>query len=496
MTVLLLLLVALGSCNTPEKRGIDMLIQKWSTAPNDTLKLACARFIKENMTDQSGEKLVFYNIRTKEEVDIRLDTITNEHSLNDILLSHNLTFRSICMPDSITANAAFIEQNINNAIDDWQRYPWNKKVPFDVFLNFLLPYKVMNEYPENWRGFFHNMYRDSLAQYAKVYLSGSPDKRYEMTDELYYSILVGNVGKWFSYNPGYTKLTNTASLSEMMCIREGDCFNWSYLNVYILRSLGIPATIDAVPLWGSKNGGHASDVFYHENGKLEPADGRKFERPAKVIRWSFKRKNVWTDSIKPVIGHDLFLLSELQHDHWYDVTDEYTRTANIAYQLPLEKRKGRYAYICVYNYGAWQPVFYGVIDTCGSALFRNMGCDMLYRIGVPRGNNFELLDDLFLVDSSGERRALPNPAPQRASLSLQKVNSGSGAFVKKGRFYELQGLDMKKHWRSLGTKMCDQDSVILFKNVAACSLYQLADMGSRKRLERIFSYKDGLQKWW
>jgi len=44
------------------------------------------------------------------------------------------------------------------AYDVWENNQWGKKIPEDIFLNFLLPYASLNERRDNWRKDFKNRF--------------------------------------------------------------------------------------------------------------------------------------------------------------------------------------------------------------------------------------------------------------------------------------------------------------------------------------------------
>lgn len=486
-------------CSEKEKIqfNIDKLITKYEQNSKDSLQLMCAKFLKENMSDLSSEKLTFYNVKTNKEKDICLDTISSEKSLNAILAKYNLTYKTTIIPDSLFLSTDLIENNINKAIADWNRYPWNKNVPKDVFLNFLLPYKIFNENPDDWRNYFFNKYRDSISGLSSKYSFDTSNIYIKDPNELYYRIIVNEVGKWFEYKTNFRKLSQAPSLNELMCIKQGDCFQTGYLSTYILRALGIPSGIDLIPLWGSKNSGHAMEVFWDGKGKMNTPIGRSFERPSKVFRLSFKKQNLWRDSIHPFIGKDNFLLPQLQHNHWLDVTHEHTSTTNIVYHLPDTIHNIKYAYICVFNYGTWQPVFWGKVDANNNAIFSNMGCQMLYQVAIPKDGSYEILGDLFMVDSIGKKisNLLPNLS-KKITMNLSKFNTGTSSFVKKGKQYELDMFNKEGQWQILSVQSCTKDSIITIKNVPSNSFYRLLETTGNRKLERIFSYTAGKQQWW
>ncbi len=389
-----------------------------------------------------------------------------------------------------------IEKNISKAIDDWHKYPWNKNIPKNIFLNYLLPYKIFDENPEDWRSYFYEKYKDSLNKHINNYVLDTSNFYNKDPNELYYQIIVNETGNWFVYNAEYPRLCNAPSFNELMCLRQGDCLRTAYLNTYILRAMGMPCAIDIVPWWGSRNGWHANEVFWDGKNRMRTPSDRSFDRPAKVFRLSFKQQNTWKDSIQPFIGKDSFLLPNLQHNHWQDVTGEHTATKDITYHLPDTLKNIQYAYICVCNYGEWKLIFWGKVDITNTAKFRNMGCQILYQVALPHNNTYELTGNIFMVDSCGNTSyRLPNFSIKQ-NMVVSKINTGALSYVKKDEKYCLYMLTANNKWQVLQTQDCKKDSTITITNMPSNAFYKLSKVNASQNLERIFTYKGGKQIWW
>ncbi|MGJ1195275.1 transglutaminase domain-containing protein [Sphingobacterium spiritivorum] len=481
------------SCQNNEKVNFDKLIQKYSIDKKDSLKLQCLMFIKENMGDIKSEIPVFYN-ENGTKIDFRLDTITSENSLNKILINKKIVFSSNVIKDSDFLPTNLLEENIDKAISDWQKYPWNKNVPKDVFFNYLLPYKILNEKPDNWRFRLFQKYKDSILNY-------------QLKDEndggKLYMTLRNEAWSWLEYTGNFTRLTRSPSSSELLAIKKGECFELSHLMVYIARSAGIPATIDIVPMWGKTNGSHASEVFYgpiKEKDKIKgygfhPPDVFKF--PAKVFRISFKKTNLWTDSIKPVMNNkNYYLPNFLKSDHMLDVTHEHTQTLDLVYKFEKAQDK-TFAYICVSSYGKWKPIFYGNITSNGEyANFKNMAADIAYHIAVPDGSGFKLVGKPFILDSLNNITYSSPDFRKTVNIHTKRINIGEKSWVKRNRKYTLKFLNQNNVWQELSTKSCQADSILNFSDVPSGAFLILEEKESKKRLARMFLYKNGKQIWY
>ncbi|MDR3219020.1 MAG: hypothetical protein LBU22_08620 [Dysgonamonadaceae bacterium] len=467
----------------------EKALESYYGLPEDSLQREALRFLLRNMEDQTAEIPVFSNFMTDSIVDLRFDTIANEAHLRSIIKGQKLIVSKKTIPDRQIIDSHVLVGNINRAFQTWNAYPWAKRVPKDVFLNYLLPYKVYGEKPADWRSFFQSKYKPIMDSI----ISRQIEMNVESSNELYYKILVDEVGQWFKYDTHALHLTRFPGFEELMLSKRGECNRWSYLNVFILRSLGIPATVDIIPVWGRKNASHTTEVFWDdETGKFRTPSGRELFFPAKVFRYSFKKQNMWSDSIQPFVDANHFLLEYLQHNHWSDVTHEHTKTVNIQYTLN-EQTDSNIAYICVFNYGEWVPVYWGKINGKTKVSFVNMGAEILYRIAIPYHNSYKIISKVFKADDAGNLIYYLPDSKHKVDMALHKVNTGSDSWVKRGEKYELSMLDANGDWKQVETRICDGDSSLIFKNVPGKTLYKLLAVNEKKRLERIFTYENDAQ---
>jgi hypothetical protein len=270
-----------------------------------------------------------------------------------------------------------------------------------------------------------------------------------------------------------------------MELKSADCLGWSYLNVMLLRAFGIPSSIDIIPLWGRKNGSHSTEVFWDSDlQKFRTASGRELYYPAKVFRYTYKIRNIWKDSIEPYINNEYFILDLLKNNHLIDVTHEHTKTANIEYQYNTDKS---FAYICVYNYGMWVPVYYGRNES-GKFAFKNMGTELCYRIALPGKTRYEIISPVFKVDSAGEKIFYKPDHNKLIAMKLSKLNTGKSAWVDSGKVYNLYFHDEKGGWMLHSRQKCGENPLLIFHNVPSGTLYLLQENENGRHLERPFTY--------
>ncbi len=475
------------SCTGNEKKlNWDELIQKYSQKKEDSLHLAAALFLKGNTNDIISDNIIFYNKETGKAQDFRIDTISSEASLLHLLDQQNLNYKTETVSDGDILSNELLEKNIDQAINAWKKYPWNSNVSRQQFLEYLLPYKILDEYPDDWRVYFSEKYRaciDSLVQ-----VRATPHTVYER-------LILKDAVQWFAYGDHFVSLTNAPSFRELMCSKMGECSRFARLYTYILRAAGIPATIDYVPKWGSGNAGHAEVVFVDSTGSMNTYEKKRLGHSAKVFRITIRNKHQWTDSIAPILAGYDFQPTFLKNNHWEDVTHEHNPTADVEYIFP-DSLSLPFAYICVYNYGKWEPVFWGQCKN-GKTVFKNMGCHMLYRVALPDKNaGYKPVGNVFKLDSMGRLLCIRFNTRKVLTLAANKLNSGAHSWVKCGENYTLYYLDKESQWNPVGSKTCLKDSVLRFSKVPADALYRLVKDNGNRRLERIFSYENNKQVWW
>jgi hypothetical protein len=496
---LCIILCVFISCGT--KDPYALLIKKYSASPADSLKLQAVSFLKENSNDMTAEIPVFFEQGTGKEVDIRLDTITSEESLLCILQKHKLLYASKVIPEMEAVNTRFLEQQIEMAFSVWNKYPWSMNISKEVFFNYLLPYKVYGEKPENWRSYFASKYNkakiDSLI--SNPIWNKHPDwviseKNPPLSKVVAYLSIMDayNTSKIFSYGYPSIHFSHYPSISELLAFKKGSCLGGSYFSTYLFRSIGIPSTVDIVPEWGSRNGNHATSVFWRTNDSIAKALDHT---PAKVLRYCFKKQKTWSDSIKPFVNEKTFMLDLLKHDHWLDVTHEHTQTTDITYKFENKANLPKFAYLCVYDYGSWNPIWWGKIVK-NNVVFKNMGKDILYHIALPKDTGFNLVGRPFLLNSLGATNYFNPENKILQKLILKRINKGKEAYIKKADKYSLLYLDEKNNWNLVATKRCKQDSLITFSAVPHNAVYLLKRLSATTRMERPFIYIEGKQIWY
>lgn len=144
--------------------------------------------------------------------------------------------------DLRSMKSSFLTQQVALAFDARNRYPWAKAVPYELFLNDVLPYVVMNETREDWRSDFVKRF----------------DKYVSDCTTLEEAIIAVNRNIRDEVQVDYNTQREKPDQSPFESIRQGmaSCSGLSILLVDAFRSVGIPARVAGTPNWHDNRGNH------------------------------------------------------------------------------------------------------------------------------------------------------------------------------------------------------------------------------------------------
>lgn len=148
---------------------------------------------------------------------------------------------------SFARHAAFLRENMT----------WCAKVPDDIFLSYVLHYRVNNENIEDCRGAFYDLIRERIE--GKSMTEAALEVNYWCLEQMTY------------------RSTDERTMSPLTALRSayGRCGEESTFTVTALRSVGIPARQIYTPRWSHCDDNHAwvevwCDGSWHYLGACEP----------------------------------------------------------------------------------------------------------------------------------------------------------------------------------------------------------------------------------
>jgi hypothetical protein len=441
---LILILLILGSChsrsldftNMPKevksalgKSGANAaelltVIAHYTKSPKDSLKLRAACFLIANM-DQwhyyKGKLLDDYlgyliNIRTKEGFTQRLhqdilDSIYGPFSYAKLDLRYDI--------QEITAKQLI--DNIDLAFKVWQEQPWGKRYSFAQFCEYILPLKMGDEMP--------NYIREGIFTRYNLFLSPLDKNKLDAVTAC--TVINDELKK-----KGWYILLGTGFLphipaSKLIDKQVGSCRDQSDLGAYIMRSLGIPVTLDFIPQWPTRSLGHDFNAVIGSNGKAimfgtadeNPGFCRFMQVPKGKIYRHIVEKN---DQSLAELKDDQEIVPEFMNSPYFkDVTDEYVNCSDIS--VPLLKNRlisqYKHAYICLFNNKTWIPVHWGNVRN-DTVVFTKMEGQILYLAAYYDVNGITPANYPFILTKEGKLKFLiPDNRHRITSIKFTRVFS-------------------------------------------------------------------------
>jgi hypothetical protein len=227
---------------------LEKVLTCYSRDPNDSLKLRAAEFLIANMPGKYSLEYdaPFENVAA---VYLRWDGLGDKEDVEKAFKLGDQTIRE----DVKHITGEYLINNIELAFKMWMEQPWGKNVPFDVFCEEILPYRVANEPLENWR-------ERILASFAK--LNRTFREQPEMTA----------VEACFKVNSELPRLKLSNRLPKMsysmiLTTSRGMCDEMTALATFTMRALGIPVTQECTPKWPHRNVGHTWNSVYDSAGR-------------------------------------------------------------------------------------------------------------------------------------------------------------------------------------------------------------------------------------
>lgn len=448
----------------------DALYQQFQ---GDSLKLRAAKFLISNLHDHTTKDILLKDSLNRT-VDFCLYRNGVSHQkLQTVLDSLNIRIVDTTYLDIDALNARYLTTNINNSFKVWQNKPWSKNYSFNIFCEYILPYRIGNEEPSYWRGFFQEKYLpalDTMRGRNKV--------------ENIFEFIKNDIKRWYKYSHKAIKIKPTQNLDEQISYCEGDCEDVANIYVYALRAVGVAATIDYIPLWGKADNGHCEVVFWDENNYpvyLKTGNPLQFP-PPKVYRKHFSFPPT---SLHANVGDINNIPITLRSPRMIDVTEEYTKTSVVEID-PNKETKDSILYLAIFNSNSWKPIAWSKKRN-SAFVFDKVGRNNLYLPVTYNNNVVKAKAPPFIIHSDSTIERLNINADLLESIKIneqlcEKINS---------KFVELLYWD--NQWKTMGFKELTTAEII-FENVPSNTVYRLVDYKENKR--RIFTYKNDIIILW
>lgn len=426
---------------------LEKVLQHYSANPADSLKLKAAKFLIENMLYRNTLKsdnidsfykksdAIFQDTLIKDGYEKRMDTL-----LSSIDLSNKEEVRDI-----ETIKASFLISMIDQAFET-RKYPWCKRLSFDDFCEYVLPYRQGTSPLENWRTIYQQRFSflvDSLVNidfkdsgYLTTMHQFMQGKSMDTAFASSFDTLVKSGVSELSICAVLSKQYHAVILyprsfkpdlppSSLLNIKASNCRDWTQLGIYALRSFGIPTANDFTPHWANRSGGHDWSLILLHDGKIFPwlmgygylgSHYDWFGALAKVYRHTTQIQPNSLFMQKPKEEIPEFFKNPYVKDVSHLYFKPYDLTIDLKFSPPVPKAL---AYIMVFDNQQWQPIHWGRIKN-GKAVFTAMAKNCAYTAMYYHNNEFYPASLPFILNDSGKVQYLQPDLKSLRTIHLKR----------------------------------------------------------------------------
>ena len=397
--------------------------------------------------------------------------------------------------DAASLKSQVLVENIELAFKAWREKPWASGVPFEDFLEYILPYRGSNEPVENWRSYFLEKYKDL------------PSKMKTPRDITEAAALINDdIKKWFKFDPVFYRHPTDQGLSEMLRRGAGRCEDMTNLAIFAMRANAIPVAGDYTPYWADTGNNHAWNALVMPGAPAAPFMGalenpgvyRLSNRPAKVYRSTYsKRKDSLAANLKSGEKPPRWFKTE----NYRDVTASYAEIGDIEIEMAVPASTAAATpYLAVFNSGKWEIIGWGRFKD-GKARFENYAKGIAYLPAYYSGGAVIPAGAPFIYTSSGDVNSLAPSEVPTMTVSVvsttrrtieHTTDNIARVFLTPGKTYELYYWD--KSWHLAAEEKAAQGPLV-FNGIPRNALLWVKENGSEDE-ERIFTYDAGVQTWW
>jgi len=340
----------------------------------DKEKLNAANFLIDNLDIHKSVKCNWENDQSEilEINELDFENIENYFARLEQIKKDGFYPKLNDLWDTQFLTSDFLIDAIDTAFEGWKNSPWGDAYSFEVFCEYVLPYRnAVEPIRKNWRSDYEILYKNAV-------LDASDSK-----DPVEVCIEVLRRMEHFAFIPQRDYPQPLLSVDQMHFRRIGSCPDLANTALLSCRAIGLATTFDFTPFHAASSNSHFWNTIIDNNGEHIPFNSNQklpyeynatHRRLGKILRQTFsKQKNTLPNfmEIDQIPGWALKMQNIL------DVTEEYVSTIDITYRFQSIDTQN-IGYLTVFNKGQWKPIWWGKITANGEVVFRNMGTNIVY----------------------------------------------------------------------------------------------------------------------
>ncbi|MDR1115554.1 MAG: discoidin domain-containing protein [Tannerella sp.] len=396
---------------------LEKVLEHYSADAADSLKYRAAVFLIENMPYHQ-----YAEYPESADYHRQLDTLfanpihgqSQMDSLADRIRIQKNRIQQV--RDIHRMQATCLISQIDQAFET-RRYGWTQVVGWDDFCEYILPYRVDYDPPEDWRPLYGKRMQPVLDSLNRPGVSAAT---------------VCEMLTAFFDPPDFFLLDNRLPLkpppSLLMKITAGNCYDLALFGIYAMRTAGLPVTYDFTPQWANRSLGHEWNVLLTDSAfitfQIDDAvpfghhiQSKSSDRMPKAYRrmYSIQQESLAMQSVEeeiPPLFRNPFLRDVSMH--YFDAVD-VTVTLTVPPPVPKE-----IAYVMVFDNRDWSPVGWGKIRK-DRVMFPKMNRKCVYvAMYYDRGCFYPASAAPFLIDRDGNLQLYTPHAGQPVSATVQR----------------------------------------------------------------------------
>ncbi|MDR1340495.1 MAG: transglutaminase-like domain-containing protein [Prevotellaceae bacterium] len=404
------------------RKELGKVLKHYSQNSADSLKLRAAEFLIVNMPGKYSE---YYDAPWNDVATVRLRW-TSSSDKQRVLDTYKIG-ELVVQEDITCITAEYLINNIELAFKVWQERPWGKHIPFDVFCEEILPYRVGTEPLENWR-------EKALASFAD--LDSVLNK--PATTSVEACRIINSLLPRFRIDNDFPSM----NFSQLMASARGTCDDMVTIAVFSMRALGIPVTFDFTPRWINRPTGHSWNAVRDSKGNYIPfmgAERNPYEQHPGVLYRTWLKGKVYRKTFaiqQNILTEDSHIPPLLEdHKNMKDVSAEYTGctdTVTVRLKYPPVTPTGS-VYLAFEQNRQFYPVAW-TEDSGDTCRFPSVGRDAIYCPVYYANNRQTPAGDPFWLDNDGNMTIFPPDSPDTL-LTLDKIDPDNNIYRWLRRMY-------------------------------------------------------------
>ena len=390
------------------RSSLESVLRHYSE-PEDSLKRRAAEFLILHMDAQYTEVTprVEYLSQLLPTLDALNQPNINKYvdSINPLVKTEIGKHKLVRMEDLRIITAEMLIANIDTAFLAWENAPWADDLDFDIFCQYVLPYKSGYGPPQHWR----SAVLDSISH---IYGDTLPEDWMAAADTL-----LKHRRPLFRFIHRLESKSDFGArdLFEGM---SGQCFEWSQLADYHLRAFAIPSVTVYSPRWAThNNAGHSWIGMIDSSGTITShAANHLGIHVFNPMNWGLKTAKIFAlpyqknpesvamrfEDAEANVPH------RLRDPRIVDLTEQTVPTSSITVTLDdyNPQKDGEIVYLCVFGRGDIEALAWAEVES-EVVTFEAMGRDVMYVPAYYQQGQYRIAGDPVMLTWEGETVAMP-----------------------------------------------------------------------------------------